>query len=197
LEIILLLRPNSYADAEGWDDLVHAFIESLNRSFLDEMILLVCTGIPERWPKYVRLVSYNIPDEVPELLRSVAPSILRSGTTSARQQQPHVEVVARVQSDNDHDRRGQKRRVEMPQESVADGKEAEADMSGRDHGQEINEIREPLACVLECLDAIKVFAESEKKEVKRLIMAGDNKNLEVLMETLCQYRCDGIYHTLH
>ena len=197
LEKILLLRPNSYADANDWDDLAYAFAESLKDSSLDEMILLVRATIPgqyERRPKYVRLVSYNTLDEVPELLLSVTPNSLRSGTTSVRQQRPYVKVVTRVQSNSDHTGRGQEKRVEMPQERIVDG--TEADMSGRDHKEEINEIRDPLAHVLQCLDVIKAFAESEKKEAKRRMMTEDNKNLEELTGTLNKHRCDDVYCTL-
>ncbi|KAF9644922.1 hypothetical protein BDM02DRAFT_822801 [Thelephora ganbajun] len=44
--------------------------------------------------------------------------------------------------------------------------------------------RVPLAYILVCLDAIKAFAESEKKEAKKRVMTEDDKNLEELMETL-------------
>ena len=37
-EKILSPKLNSYADANGWDDLVHVFIGSLDRSSLDEEI---------------------------------------------------------------------------------------------------------------------------------------------------------------
>jgi len=70
---MLLLRPNSYADAEGWDDLVHAFSESLKHSTLDEMILLMHADIPsprEQGLEYVRPVTYNTREEIPQLLLS-------------------------------------------------------------------------------------------------------------------------------
>jgi hypothetical protein len=169
---MLLLKPNSYANAEGWDDLVHALTES-NHSSLDEMILLVYKGIPgpyKQRPKYVRLVSYNRLDEVPKLLLSVAPSALR---------------------------KGRKRHVEMPQEGITNGTEAGVEMSVRDYEQEIDEIRDPLACVLECLDAIKAFAESEKREAKRRRTIEGGESLQELTEALNQHRCDGVYCTLH
>jgi len=120
------------------------------------MILLVHAGIPglyKQRPKYVRLVFYNRLDEVPELLLSVSPGTLGSGT------------------------------------------EAEADMSGRDN-EEINETRDPLAYVLECLDVIKAFAESEKKEAKRRRGVESGEKLEELKETLNKHRCDGVDCTL-
>jgi len=113
---ILLLRPNSYADSKDWDDLVHAFTESLNRSPLDEMILLVRTDIPgpsERQPKCVRRVSYDELDEVPGLLRSVAPRVLRSGTTSVGTQRTPAETGTGVKPGGDRDRQARQKRVEM------------------------------------------------------------------------------------
>jgi len=196
LEIILLLRPNSYANANGWDDLVHAFTESLNDSSLDEMILLVHAGTPgsyERRLKYVRLVSYNRLDGVPKLLLSMPPNALRSDTTPARQQLPRAEVVTRVQPSSDYDGQRQKGRAEMPQERITDGKGAETNMFGGDHEEEIKEIRDTLAYVFECLDVIKAFAESEKKKAKRRMMTEENENLEELTETLNKHRCDGVY----
>lgn len=68
---ILLLRSNSYADAEGWDNLVHAFTESLKHSTLDEMILLLHADIPsprEQELEYVRPVTYNTREEIPQRL---------------------------------------------------------------------------------------------------------------------------------
>ena len=169
---ILLLKLNSYANASGWDDLVHVFTESLNHSPLDEMTLLVRTGIPgqyEQRPKYVSLASYERLDEVPKLL-SLDPSALGSGTTPARKQRPYIEVVTRVQSNRNHD--------------------------GEGH-IEINEARDPLQCVLEWLDMIKTFAESEKKEAKkRRMVTEDKKNYQELTEALTQHRCDSIYCTL-
>jgi len=115
---ILLLRPNSYTDAKDWDDLVHAFTESLNHSPLDEMILLVHSGTPgppERRPKCVRRVSYDELDEVPELLRSVAPSVLRSGNTSVHKQRTPAEMGTGVKPGGDQDRQTRQKRVEMRQ----------------------------------------------------------------------------------
>jgi len=169
-EKILLLKLNSYADANDWDDLVHAFTESLNHSPLDEIILLVRTGIPgqyEQRPKYVSLVSYEKLDEVPKLL-SLDPSALGSDTTSARKQRPYIEVVTRVRSNRNHD------------------------------GEGHIETRDPLEYVLEWLDMIKAFAESEKKEAKkRRMVTEDKKCYQELTEALTQHRYDGIYCTLH
>ena len=193
---ILLLRPNSYADANDWDDLVYAFTESLKDSSLDEMILLVHASIHgpyERRPNYVRPVSYNELDEVPKLLLSVIPNSLRSGTTSVRRQRPHVEEATRIQP---NDGRGQEKRVEMPQKRITDGTEPETGMAGRDHEQEIDEIQGPLAYVLECLDVIKAFAESEKEANKRL-MTTDYRGVEEPMEAINQHKYGNVNCALY
>jgi len=52
--------------------------------------------------------------------------------------------------------------------------------------------RVPLAYILVCLDEIKAFAESEKKEAKDRVMRGGNKELEELTEALDDYRYDDI-----
>ena len=162
------------------------------------MILLVHGDIPgsyEWQPKYTRLVSYNRLDEVPKLLLSVAPNGLRSGITSTRQQRPYIEVVTRVQPNSDHDGQGQRRRVEMLQEKTADRTEVEVDIPGRDHEQKVEEIRDSLKYVLECLVVIKAFAESEREEAMRRMMTPGSKNIQELMEALDQHRCDAVYCT--
>ena len=57
--------------------------------------------------------------------------------------------------------------------------------------------RVPLAYILVCLDAIKAFVESEKKEAKKRMMTEDHGGLEELMEALNQYRHDGADYTLY
>lgn len=82
---ILSLRPNSYANAKSWDDLVHAFAESLKNSSLDEMVLLLHaanSGPREKLPAYVRPVSYERLEEIPQLLRSMAPGASGTGDAS-------------------------------------------------------------------------------------------------------------------
>ena len=94
-----LLRSNSYACAESWDDLVRAFTESLGNSSLDEMILLLHTTIPSPlgWRLgCVRTVSYDALDEVPKLLRSMPPNAFRTGATPTNQEQPNVGVVSGI-----------------------------------------------------------------------------------------------------
>ena len=272
---MLPLRSNSYANAKGWDNLTHVFTESLRNSSLDEMILLVHTATPSPYgwpPKYVRLVSYNKLEEVPKLLLSAAPSGLRSGAISVRQERPHVEVGTGIQPNGDREEQGQHKRVEMVQERITDETEAEAVTSGGDHEEEIDEtrvnaakmiqhvyrrhlekkragaarkiqaayrrrlkrksvvrkgvdatqahywdllrkrslemewskgsqyyllFRVPLAYVLVCLDAIGAFVEAEKKEAKKRVMNEDDKDLEQLMETLDQHRCDSVDCTLY
>jgi len=55
--------------------------------------------------------------------------------------------------------------------------------------------RVPLAYILVCLDTVKAFVESEKKEAKKRMMTEDHGGLEELMEALNQYRCDGADYT--
>ena len=72
---ILLLRSNSYAYAEGWDDLVNAFTGLLKHSTLDEMVLLLHADalVPrEQGLEYVHPVTYNTEEEIPQLLLSTA-----------------------------------------------------------------------------------------------------------------------------
>ena len=224
----------------------------------------------------------------------MAPSAPRTGNTLALQQRPHVEVVRGVRPDDDHGGQGHQERIDIsqeriadgkeaekvissgghdtPQESIADGKEAGVVMSGGDHEQEIDEIRAnaaksiqyayrrhleqkragasrkiqaayrrhlrrksvvrrgidatqahywyllrrrsmevkwskgsryyilfrvPLAYILVCLDVIKAFAESEKKEAKKRVMTEDNRELERLMKVLRQYWCAAVDWTLY
>ena len=124
---MLLLRPNSYANAEGWDDLVQAFTESLEHTSLDEMILLLHVDIPgpyEHQTEYVRPVFYKTLEEVPHLLLSAAPSALRASATSAHQGRQRVEEATRVQPDDDQDGQAEEEHDEMPRERTSDGTEA-------------------------------------------------------------------------
>jgi hypothetical protein len=57
--------------------------------------------------------------------------------------------------------------------------------------------RVPLAYILVCLDAIKAFAESEKKEAKKRVLTEDNRELEKLMKALRQYWCATVDWTLY
>ena len=52
--------------------------------------------------------------------------------------------------------------------------------------------RVPLGYILVCLDAIRAFAECEKKEVMKRMMTGGNGDLEESMETLDQCRCGSV-----
>jgi hypothetical protein len=283
-----LLRSNSYAEAKDWGDLVYAFTESLKDSPLDEFIHLMDINIPGpqgRRPEYVRPVSYYTLDEVPELLRSITPSALRTGATPTHQRRQHVGAATQVRPEDDHNGQGQQEFIVAPQEWIADGEGAEvgasdwfydvpqergvggegmeAVMSSEDREQEISETRAsaakviqdayrrhleqkragaarkiqaayrhylerktpvghywyllrkrsaqmewpkssryhllfrlPLAYVLVCLDAIKAFVETEKKEAKKRVMTEDDRGLEELMKALAQHRSDSIDHTL-
>ena len=57
--------------------------------------------------------------------------------------------------------------------------------------------RVPLADILVCLDMIKSFAESEKKEARKRMMKEDHKGLEESMEAQSRYRCDSVGYTLY
>jgi len=57
--------------------------------------------------------------------------------------------------------------------------------------------RVPLAYILACLDAIKAFVESEKKEAKKRVMTEDDKDLEELMGALDKHRCDNVDRSLY
>jgi hypothetical protein len=259
------------------------FIKSLKNSSLDEFILLLhadISGSHGGWSKYVRPVFYNTLDEVPKLLRSMAPD-----ATLAHQQRSHVEAATGVQPEDVHDWQGQQEFIDVPQEWIADGEGAEVVVSdwcydvpqervvdgegaetvvpSEDREQEIDEtqvsaakviqdtyrrhleqkragaarkiqaayrhylerksvvrrywyllrkksaqmewskgsryhllFRLPLAYILVCLDAIKAFAESEKKGAKKRVMTEDDRGLEELMKALVQHRSDSIDHTL-
>jgi hypothetical protein len=269
---MLSLRPNSYAAAERWDDLVYVFTESLRNSFLDEMILLVRATIPsphQRRFQYVRLVAYNRLDEVPKLVLPGAPTVLRSGAaTFTPRQRPHVGAATGARPDGGHDGQGQQKHIDgTPQERMNDGKETEVVTTGGDHEEEIDEtlvnaarviqdayrhhrerkrtpaarkiqaayrrylkrkraarkgidatqaqyweilrkestetewskdsqyyllFRVPLAYILVCLDAIKSFAESGKKEAKKLLMTADHRGIEEQMGAIDQYGYDSV-----
>ena len=272
---VLLLRFNSYANAQSWEDLVYVFTEALRNSSLDEIVLLLHDAVLDShgWrSKYVRPVFYNRLDEVPGLLLSMGPSALRTVATPAHPQRPRVEVPPEVQSDDDHDEQAQEKSIDIPQEKIADGAEEEAVISDGDHEDETDRtrivaartiqdayrhhlerkragavrkiqaacrrylkrkavvrkgmeatqahywhllrkrsmkmkwakgsryyllLRVPLAYILVCLDTIKAFSESEKKEAKKRVMTEDDKNLEELMESLKQHRYDHINRTLY
>jgi len=270
---VLLLRLNSYADAKSWDDLVYVFTETLKNSPLDEIVLLLHTtihGSPGWRSKYVRPVFHNRLDEVPGLLLSMASSP-RTVATPAHPQRPHVESLPEAQSDGDHDEGGQEKCIDIPQERIADGAEAEVVIPSGDEqetdGARVNAARTiqdayrrhlerkwadaarriqtayrrrlkrknvvrkgmeatqahywqllrkrsmkmewtegsryyllfrvPLAYILVCLDAVKSFAESEKKESKKRMMTEDHKGLEELMDALNIYRYDDADHALY
>ena len=53
--------------------------------------------------------------------------------------------------------------------------------------------RVPLAYILVCLDAIKSFADSGKKEAKKRAMTEHHRKLEEVMKVLTQHRCDNVY----
>ena len=52
--------------------------------------------------------------------------------------------------------------------------------------------RVPLAYILVCLDTIKSFADSGKKEAKKRMMAEDHRKLEEVTNVLTQHRCGNV-----
>ena len=272
---ILILRPKSYANAESWDNLVHAFAEPLQNSSLDEIILLLHTATPgpdAPPPKYVRPVFYDQLYEVLELLLLKAPSTLRTDTIPTNRRWPHDGAATGVQPGSDHGGRRRRKRTEIPGERIAPGREAEVAVPGGDHEEETDKtqvdtakviqdayhrdlerkragaarkiqvayrrhlegkavvregfdatqayywrllrkrstkmewpkdsryyllFRVPLAYILACLDTIKVFVESEKKEAKKRMMTEAHGGLEELMKALDQYRYGGAEYTLY
>ena len=158
---ILLLRSNSYANAEGWGDLVHAFTDPLKNSPLDEIILLLHTATPgpiERQSKYIRPVFYDRLDEVPELLLSMNPSDLWTDPTPAHQRRPHTGTATGVLPDSNHGGQRQQKRIETPEERIAQGKEAGVAVHGGDHEEEIGETR---------VDSAKVTQDADRRDLER------------------------------
>ena len=174
----LLLKPDSYTNANSWRDLAHAFTGSLKNSFLDEMILLIHTNMydPRVWgSKYVRAVTYRRLDEVPKLL-STAPSASRTGLIPSNQQRSHVEAVTGVQPDCDEDEQEEQNRIEIPRESIADGREAEAATSGGDHEEEIDESRVNAAKAIQ--DAYRRRLERKRIRAAKKIQAAYRRHLK-------------------
>ena len=173
-----LLRSNSYTEAKSWGDLVHAFTELLKNSPLDEFILLQHTSIlgPQgRWSKFARLVSYYRLDEVPKLLL-MAPSALKIGTTPAHQQQLQVEAATGVQPDDDYDGQGQQEHINIPQERIADGKEAEVITYSGDREQEIDETRVNAAKTIQ--EAYRRHSEQKRAGAARKIQAAYHRHVK-------------------
>jgi len=155
---ISLLRSSSYADAKDWDDLVHTFTEWLEDSSLDEIILLLHSTIPgpqQRPWKHARAVIYNQLGQVPRLLLST-PGALGAGTAPAYRQQPRIWAVTGAQSDSDYDRQWQHRHTDIPEVSIFDGWEADAEIYGVDN-EEIDETR---------VDAAKVIQDAYRRHLE-------------------------------
>jgi len=176
----LLLRSNSYANANRWGDLVHAFTELLKNSMtsLDEMVLLLHTAIPGPYgwrSRFVRPVSYDNLDEVPKLLLSPTPSTLRTGPTPSHQQWPPVEEVTGVQPDGDDDGEAEQKHIDMPQEKIVDKKEAEAVISDGDR-EEIDEAQVNAAKVIQ--DAYRCHLERKRAGAAKKIQAAYRRRLK-------------------
>lgn len=124
----LLLKFDSYTGAKSWDDLVHAFMESLKDSPFDELILLGRAntfGLPRQPPKDVRLVIYDRFDDLPKLL-SVAPSPFNTIATPTHQTQPEVEAITGIQPDSDYGEQEQRKVAEIDEKRVDAAKKIQA-----------------------------------------------------------------------
>ena len=157
---------------------MYAFAESLKHSSLDEMILLLHTSLPNPggWrAKYVCPVSYDRLDEVRKLLLPTTPGALRTGAIPARPQRSYIEAATGVQPDGDHDRERQKKYIDVPQENIAEGKEAEVVMSGEDHEEEIDETRMNAAKTIQ--DAYRRYLERKRANAAKKIQAAYRRRL--------------------
>jgi len=169
---ILILRSASYANAEGWGDLIHAFAEPLEDSSLDEIILLLHTtthGPDPPRQKYVRPVSYDEVNEVPALLLSEAPNPLRTDAIRTNQWRPRVGTAMGVPPGNDQGARRRQMRIEIPEERVAHRKETEEAMPGDDHEEEINKVQ---------VDAARVIQDAYHRDLERK-RAGAARKIQV------------------
>ena len=211
----MLLRFNSYAAAESWDDLVHAFAGSLKNSSLDEMILLLHTTISgphEKRSEHIRPVSYGRLGDVPKLVMS-------SGDHEEEINDPRINAAKVIQ--DAYRRRLEWKRAGAAQKIQAayrrhlkrkstvrkriDATQAYWDLL-RKKSMEMEWpkdsryyllFRVPLAYILVCLDIIGAFADSGKKEANKRMKTARNKDLEKLDETRKQYMYDSVDSTLY
>lgn len=137
----LVLRPNSYADAKNWDDLVHAFTESLEHPSPDEMILLLHQGIPGPhgwWPEHVCPVTYSRLSGVPNHLLSTPPGAVKTSIIHV-QQKSHAEGATETRIGESHGEQLQQAPIDASLEGVADNMEVEVDMPEPHREQEFDE----------------------------------------------------------
>jgi hypothetical protein len=181
--IALVLRSNSYVDSKDWDDLVHAFTESLDHPFPDEMILLLHKDIPGRdggWSEHVCPITYYTLCDVPRLLLSKTPSAIRTGITCGQHQQQHAEGAMETQPDRHHDQQRRPKPVDTPWKGVAESKETEADRPGSQHKQEFDsKIRINAAKVIQ--DAYRAYRrhfEQKRASAARKIQAAHRRHLK-------------------
>jgi len=168
---ILSLRFNSYVNADGWDDLVHAFTEPLKNSPLDELVLLLHTATPgsdKPHPRYARPVSYNRLDEVPELLLSIIPSASRTDVTPTDKRRPRGEVAT-----GNH---GGQNRVGIPEERIAGGKGAEGFVLDWSYEEELCQTRINAARVVQ--NAYRRHLERKRAGAARKIQAAYRRHLK-------------------
>ena len=205
----MLLRFNSYAVAEDWDDLVHAFTESLKDSSLDEMILLLHTTISgphEKRSEYIRPVSYIRLGDIPKLVMS-------SGDHKEIDD-PRVNAAKVIQDcyrrHLEWKRSGAARKIQAAYRRRLNRKNAvrkridatqahwdllrkkSMEMEWPKDSRYYLLFRVPLGYVLVCLDTIGTFAESRKKEANKRMKTARNKDLEELDKARKQYMCDSV-----
>ena len=174
---ILSLKSDSYAAAEDWDDLVHAFTESLKNSPLDEIIHTAIPDLHEQRPEYIRSVSYDRLDEVPKLLLSTTLNALGTGATLVHQHRPYSDAATGTQSGGNCDRQGQQKPIEdIPQERVVYGKEAEVTASGEDYEGETDGTRFNAVRAME--NAYSHRLERNRADAARRIQAAYRRHLK-------------------
>ena len=104
------------------------------------MILLLQTKMPvpyRQQSEYVRPVSYNGLDKIPQLLLSTAPSTWKTGTTPPYQRRPRAAATTGAKPNDDYNRRG-RRSFGIPRRA-AYRRRREAIMFDEDEGEEIDE----------------------------------------------------------
>lgn len=142
--IALLLRSNSYTDAKNWNDLVHAFTESLKHPFRDEMILLLHKTLPGpcgRWSEHVFPITYDTLGGVPKLLLAKVPSTIRADVTHNQPKQRPEETETEAQLKRNHGEKQQPDPVDASWKKVVKSKGVEMNRLDSHKEQDCEEIR--------------------------------------------------------
>ena len=207
----LLLRFNSYTYAKNWDDLENALNKSLNDSPFDELIHLLHADLPARIrcpSEYVRVLTYNRLEEVPELL-AMAPSPFRTRIVTTQEVRPQdgevcegqeflgsdaVRVCAADKIRAAYSCYLKRKDVVLKGIDVAQAdrwcslRQRSKEMEWPKNSQYYILFRVPLGSVLACLDTIARFLSSEKVKVSRRVMKAGGKGLEAAMEDFKKLR---------